>query len=73
MESKHIALKKLANDVKYKREVMELKSLRGLAKEINLSISTISRVENEQIPELETYCILCDWLGVPITRYKIFN
>ncbi|MEH2204813.1 MAG: helix-turn-helix transcriptional regulator [Nostoc sp.] len=39
------------------------KGLRDTAKEIgNISSSTLSRVENGKIPDMETFLLLCDWL-----------
>jgi transcriptional regulator with XRE-family HTH domain len=41
------------------------KGLRDVAKEIgNVSASTLSRVEQGKVPDLETFFELCKWLGV---------
>ena len=42
------------------------RGLREIAKEIgNVSPSTLSRVENGKMPDMETFLLLCDWLSVP--------
>ncbi|MBA2397018.1 MAG: helix-turn-helix transcriptional regulator [Ktedonobacteraceae bacterium] len=42
------------------------RGLREVASEIgSVSISTLSRIENEHIPDLETFFLLCDWLCLP--------
>lgn len=42
------------------------KGLREAAKEIgNVSTSTLSRVENGKMPDMETFLALCTWLEVP--------
>lgn len=39
------------------------KGVREAAKEIGISPATFSRVENEKIPDLETFGKICAWLG----------
>ena len=42
------------------------RGLREIAKEIgDVSPSTLSRVENGKMPDMETFLLLCDWLKVP--------
>lgn len=42
------------------------RGLREIASEIGVvSISTLSRIENEHVPDLETFLLLCDWLCLP--------
>jgi transcriptional regulator with XRE-family HTH domain len=38
--------------------------LRQLATEIGISASTLSRVEQGNLPDIDTYIKLCEWLGV---------
>lgn len=38
--------------------------LREIAQVTGISASTISRVEREQTPDIETFLSLCDWLDV---------
>lgn len=38
--------------------------LRTTAKEIGVSSSTLSRIENGHLPDLETFKKICDWLEV---------
>ncbi len=59
----YLDIEKLANLVRSKRGS---RGLRETAKEIgNVSPSTISRVENGKIPDMDTFLALCDWLEVP--------
>ncbi|MDZ8104890.1 MAG: helix-turn-helix transcriptional regulator [Nostoc sp. DedQUE12a] len=48
------------------------KGLRDTAKEIgNISSSTLSRVENGKMPDMETFLLLCNWLQVsPAELFK---
>lgn len=44
--------------------------LRQTAQEIgDLSPSTLSRVENGKLPDMDTFLRLCDWLGVDPGRF----
>lgn len=38
--------------------------LREAAKEIGISPATLSRIENGQVPDLETFQAVCRWLNV---------
>lgn len=38
--------------------------LREAAKEIGISPATLSRIENGQVPDLETFQAVCKWLSV---------
>lgn len=38
--------------------------LRQLSSEIGISPSTLSRIEQGNLPDIETYLILCEWLEV---------
>lgn len=40
------------------------KGLRALATEIGVSASTLSRIEQGNLPDIDTYLSLCDWLEV---------
>ena len=41
-----------------------------MANEIEqISPSTLSRVENGKMPDMETFLRLCDWLGVPASEF----
>lgn len=39
------------------------KGIREAAKEIGVSPATLSRVENQKIPDLDTFGKICTWLG----------
>lgn len=43
--------------------------LRATAKEIGISAATLSRVEQEKLPDFQTFNRICDWLGVPASRF----
>ena len=45
--------------------------LRTLAKEIGISSSTLSRVEQENLPDIDTYIKLCNWLEVSTDFFKV--
>ncbi len=40
------------------------RGIRAVAKEIGVSPSTLSRVENGHLPDLENYRKICKWLGI---------
>lgn len=40
------------------------RGIRATAKEIGISPSTLSRVENGHLPDLENYRKICNWLGI---------
>ncbi len=62
----YLDIEKLASLVRSKRGTC---GLRETAKEIgNVSPSTISRVENGNTPDIDTFLALCDWLEVPPTE-----
>lgn len=59
----YLDTERLANLVRTKRGS---RGLRETANEIgNVSPSTLSRVENGKMPDMETFLLLCDWLQVP--------
>lgn len=59
----YLDTERLANLVRSKRGS---RGLRETAIAIgNVSPSTISRVENGKIPDMDTFLALCDWLEVP--------
>lgn len=55
-----IAIDALARRIKEKRAGM---GVRDAAKQIGVSPATLSRVENNKIPDLETFGRICKWLG----------
>lgn len=50
--------------IKQKRVIELDTDLRSLAKKIKISPATLSRCENGNTPDLLTYAMLCDWLGM---------
>ena len=60
---------KLAAMVKSKREG---RGLRVVAKELgDVSASTLSRIEQGSIPDVNTFLMLCNWLEVPTDTFII--
>jgi transcriptional regulator with XRE-family HTH domain len=58
----YLDMEKLASLVRCKRLD---RGLREVSKEIGtVSPSTISRVENGKVPDIDTFLTLCDWLDV---------
>lgn len=65
--NEEIDIRKLASLVIAKRGK---RGLRETAKEIgNVSVSTLSRVEQGKIPDLGTFLRLCRWLGVTSEQF----
>jgi transcriptional regulator with XRE-family HTH domain len=63
----YLAVEKLAALVKAKRGN---KGLRELAKEIGgISPSTLSRIEQGKMPDLDTFIRLCNWLEVSPNQF----
>ena len=66
--SKTLNVKKLGEMIKSKRNST---GLRETAKEIgNISASTLSRIEQGNLPDVETFLKLCDWLEVSPDYFK---
>jgi len=42
------------------------RGLREVAKEVGISVSTLSRVENGNLPDIDSYLKICKWLDVSI-------
>jgi transcriptional regulator with XRE-family HTH domain len=56
-----IDTRKLSDMIRSKRGE---RGLRDIAKEIDVSSSTLSRIEQGNLPDIETYVKLCRWLEV---------
>jgi transcriptional regulator with XRE-family HTH domain len=56
----------LAGMIKSKRGDM---GLRKAAKEIQISSATLSRIEQEKLPDVETFIKICNWLEVPTDTF----
>jgi transcriptional regulator with XRE-family HTH domain len=62
-ESQHPDIQRLAAMLKTRRGT---RGLRLIAQEIGgVSASTLSRIEQGGVPDLETYLRICKWLGLP--------
>jgi transcriptional regulator with XRE-family HTH domain len=46
------------------------RGLREVAKEIGVSVSTLSRVENGNLPDIDSYMKICSWLEVSIDFFS---
>ena len=67
MSSEPVDVKKLAGMLKAKRGRL---GLRAVADEISgVSASTLSRVEQGNVPDLDTFFRLCQWLGVSADEF----
>lgn len=58
---KHLSLENLGRKVADRRGN---RGIRVVAKDIGISPSTLSRIENGHLPDLETFKKICDWLDV---------
>jgi transcriptional regulator with XRE-family HTH domain len=58
--------KELGRLIQSKRGSM---GIRAAAGEIGISPATLSRIENERVPDLETLKKVCTWLGVGPAAY----
>jgi transcriptional regulator with XRE-family HTH domain len=62
-----IDIRELANMIRNKRGT---RGLRVVAKEIgDVSASTLSRIEQGKVPDLDTFIKLCKWLGVSADHF----
>lgn len=62
--SHQINIQALAEAIVRRREEQKL-TVRAAASEMeNVSSSTLSRIERGSLPDIDTYMILCQWLGV---------
>lgn len=71
---KHYAMKyfdvtNFAKAVKQRRFVELGLDMRQAAKQIKTSAATLSRIENEKLPEINTALNVCHWLKIPITSF----
>ena len=63
--SYYLDIQSLASLVRSKRGTQ---GLRAVAEECRTSTSTISRVEREQMPDISSFLLLCDWLEISPAR-----
>lgn len=64
-----VNLEKLAARLRTKRAD---RGLRAVASEIgNVSASTLSRIEQGNVPDLETFMLICKWLGVSPDEFSL--
>ena len=61
-----VEIEKLGEQIVEKRKG---DGVRKVAKEIGISPSTLSRVENGKMPDLETFSKICAWLGKDPSEY----
>lgn len=59
--------KAFSKAIKLKRKTLKI-SLRDI-QDLDVSIATISRIENENTPDLITYAKICKWLGEPLDKF----
>ncbi|MBL1232570.1 MAG: helix-turn-helix transcriptional regulator [Flavobacteriales bacterium] len=68
--SSSLDTKKFSEMIKSKRGST---GLRALATEIGISASTLSRVEQGNLPDIDTYLRLCNWLEVSSDFFTLEN
>lgn len=68
--SSSLDTKKFSEMIKSKRGNI---GLRALASEIGISASTLSRIEQGNLPDIDTYLRLCNWLEVSSDFFTISN
>ena len=61
MKNYYLDKKKLAELVRFKRGNQ---GLREIAEISGISLSTLSRIENEKTPDMDTFIALCNWLEI---------
>ena len=62
-------IERLRKDLITKRVIDGKLTLRQAAKEIGTSPATLSRIENSNPPDVETFARLCSWLGTNPADY----
>lgn len=65
--------RKFSEKVRMKRFIELRLDLRSTAKLIDISAATLSRIENEQMPDVITYAKVCDWLNCSTDEFIEFN
>lgn len=58
-----------SKQVRMERLIIRNIDMRTMAKDLDISISTISRAENGKAPDLLTYAKLCTWMRKPMTEF----
>jgi hypothetical protein len=61
--------KAFSKAIKVKRIIELDQELRVVGEDIKVSASTLSRLENEHIPDLLTYAKVCKWLKKDMTEF----
>lgn len=61
--------KSFSKHLRQKRLIERNETMQVIADELNISKATLSRCENCKTPELETYALLCEWLGMPMNQF----
>lgn len=63
--------KTFSKAIRQKRIIDKNIGVREASKEIGISFSTLSRCENERMPELIAYANICKWLGVSLDTFIV--
>lgn len=64
-----LQLRSFSKAIRQKRIIDLDITVREAAEQIGVSFSTISRCENEHMPELIAYAHICKWLNVPMETF----
>ncbi len=62
----YLDLQIFADLVRHKRSN---KGLREISSVTGVSASTLSRIENGKIPDIDTFLAVCDWLEIPPAEF----
>ena len=65
--------KEFSKALKTKRIIDLNIDLRAAAKRTKISISTLSRIENGKMPDLNTFANLCEWMGKDMNEFIVIK
>lgn len=64
---------KFKADIIRQRCIVKVESMDVASKEIGISKSTLSRLERDKIPDIDTFVKVVKWLNTPVERYFIYE
>jgi transcriptional regulator with XRE-family HTH domain len=64
---------KLSKAIRTKRLVEDKLTLRQAAKKTKVSFATLSRMENQSVPEMTNLIKVCNWLNTPVSDFFIIK
>lgn len=66
-------IEQFREDILTKRVIKDKLTLRQVSDKTKVSPATISRIERSHMPDTETFCKLCLWLGNPPGKYILIG